>query len=381
MKAISLVILLVLAAGAPDRAAERTQTTPGSPVESLQAGAGGVEAGQSLDTSPRGLKQDQNGQTSDLSTDRQGVNDQSAKLAQSREHTGAAPEILAALGELRNLVMIGIAVSLISILVNTLVFLPWLRWRGPQKSTPVGTGEVVAHAEPPVTPRPLPNQHARGPVGSVQAESPPPSPRTQQVPPLGRVEREEARQSHLAEPDEFAGLPHAAVGRTLRQFHRALPDLARKIPDPRRMERFLADFQAPLEGRIERFKEASRLGDDYLKEHWIEQDLVTTLNILAQWLSSVIEERKRGRRGNQILEEELLRWLYERLAQACRDEGWFTVEPILPFTTRFDPKIHYSVGSVALEGAANLVVTIKAVGRRDLRQNYVTQKAEVIVGR
>ncbi|HSK79786.1 MAG TPA: hypothetical protein VLQ45_25250 [Thermoanaerobaculia bacterium] len=184
-----------------------------------------------------------------------------------------------------------------------------------------------------------------------------------------------------SEPDEFALLPHAAVGRTLSQLHRALPALARSISDPRQQDRFFAELDLPLKARIGRFKDATRRGDAYLKEHWIEQDLVTTLNTLSQMLSSVIEERFRGRRGNRQLEEELSRWLYERLAPVCREEGWFVVESILPFTTRFDPKIHHSVGSVALDGADNLIVTIKAIGRRDVGRGFVTHKAEVIVGR
>lgn len=182
-------------------------------------------------------------------------------------------------------------------------------------------------------------------------------------------------------PDEFTSLPHGAVGRVLSQLLQALPELARRLSDPRQQERFLNDLNEPLKARIDRFKAAARKGDDYLKEHWIEQDLVTTLNTLAQLLSSVIKERHRGRRGNRLLEEDLLRWLYERLAPALREEGWFSIEPILPFTTKFDPKIHYSVGSEALEGADNLIVEIKAIGRRDLQRKYVTHRAEVIVGR
>jgi hypothetical protein len=300
----------------------------------------------------------------------------SGSLADDRRIPNSVPEILVHLGLLQDLMLLAIALSLISLLISALSLLPRLRRRDSGMSVQSDGGAVVIEAETlPTTPA---VDKEKGPGQSSRVDLPPPLPATPEPPPPRPVEKIEKPQPA---PDEFTNLPHGAMGRALSQLHRALPDLARKIPDPRQQERFLAELDLPLKARIDRFKEAVRRGDAYLKEHWIEQDLVTTLNTLTQLLSSLIEERHRGRRGNRALEEELQCWLYERLAPLCQDEGWFTVEPILPFMTKFDPKIHYSVGSVPLDGAENVVVAIKAIGRRDPRQSFVTHKAEVIVGR
>lgn len=418
MKAVWLMILLALVTGAPDGAAQPAQSSPGvPPAESPRTGESATQKGQSASLSSTESNQERGGKETQPPAAGQAnkANQQPAKPEEKQQDkaptgepddpepaTSPAPVSgprLTALGgpsdvpfpdnasdEIMLLVKIGISVGLISILVNLLVLLrqPRLRRRDSQDSSQVkAEKEVEVHGES-LLAMPLPplDEEQIEPVEPVQSDDPPAPPPPTQVSRLRPVEREEKKPLPPPPgPDEFAQLPHSAIGRTLRQLHAALPDLARRVPDPRQQERFLADLQAPLEARIKRFKEGARLGDNYLKEHWIEQDLIATLNVLAQWLSSAIEERKRGRRGNRLLEEELSHWLYERFAPICRDEGWFAVESILPFTTRFDPKIHYSVGSVALEGAANLVVTIKAIGRRDLRQNFVTHKAEVIVGR
>lgn len=296
----------------------------------------------------------------------------------------AVTEISASLDRLQSLVVGAIGLGLINILLNAMVLLSWLRRSDSRKSAQDETGEDETPVEPTPVMTPPPGDQEPAPVTPVQDDSPTPDPplslRAMEVPTSRPVETREKPQ-RPSDPDEFAVLPHAAIGRALSQLHRALPDLARKIPDPRQQERFLAELDLPLKARVERFKEAASRGDAYLKEHWIEQDLVTTLNTLSQMLSSVIEERHRGRRGNRVLEDELLSWLYEKLAPVCRAEGWFAVESILPFTTRFDPKIHHSLGSVALNGADNLIVAVKAIGRRDAQKGFVTHKAEVIVGR
>ncbi|NJL27210.1 MAG: hypothetical protein HC897_04630 [Thermoanaerobaculia bacterium] len=161
-----------------------------------------------------------------------------------------------------------------------------------------------------------------------------------------------------------------------------MPQLADGFLDQRLRERFLEQLDAPLAARIERFKAATAQGDAHLKNHWLEPDLVSTLNSLAQFLSSAIAERRQGRGGIGRLDEALQKWLYERLAPLCKQEGWLALEPILPYTTVFNPEIHNAVGSVPIPGATRpLIVEIKSIGRRHPQTNIVTRKADVIVGR
>ncbi|HEX2224805.1 MAG TPA: hypothetical protein VHN15_11425 [Thermoanaerobaculia bacterium] len=377
------LIAFLLAQGAPGTvpsaaaAQAPAQQAQGRQGGSQGAGGTAAEGEEKAEVSPPGGGEDAAGAS---------PNDRSARILRewdrrAQQHLAAIPELAESIQLLRDLVLLSVTLSLLGFLSSGFLIALSLRRGKEQPAAP------AASPEPEKSPERVDAEPVRGPVQEI---SPPPySARVQAAPPPAPQPRAQERIERPAAPppppvperDEFTGLPHAAVGRTLSQLHRALPDLASRLPDPRQQERILRDLDGLLKARIERFKQGSRKGDAYLKEHWIEQDLVTTLNTLAQWLSSTLEERYRGRRGNRILEEELQRWLYERLAPVCKEAGWFKVEPILPFTTRFDPKIHYSVGSVELEGADDLVVTVKTIGRRDPQQGFVTHKAEVIVGR
>lgn len=368
----SLLTLLVLAAGTPlhSQVAPNSQVAEPDPVNAMVTDPAKGQP-TNTDLGQDGKVGTQEGQRPTVPTPPVEARTLAHLVA---EHARATTEeISSSLDRLHNLVAVAIGLSVVSLLFNAAVLLRIPRKN--EKTSQDDAKEILSPAEPPsVEPlRAVDSEQAKLPqdVPLLASKGPPP------------VERIESSQPPppSAEPDEFAGLPHAAMGRVLSQLHQALPSLARKLSDPRQQERFLAELDLPLKARVERFKEATRRGDAYLKEHWIEQDLVTTLNTLAQMLSAVIEERYRGRRGNRPLEQELSSWLYEKLAPVCSTEGWFTVESVLPFMTRFDPKIHHSVGSVAVEGADNLIVAIKGIGRRDARQGFVIHKAEVLVGR
>jgi hypothetical protein len=381
------LIAFLLAQGVPGTAPSAAAAqAPAQQAQGRQGGGQGADNAAAAGDTVASPEEGKNGEGEETAAD-----DRSARRilriweSLAQQHLARIPELTESINLLRDLVLLSVTLSLLSFLSSGFLIALSLRRGKAQPAAPAALPEPEksqerVDAEPVRGPVRSPEQEISPPAypGRVQAApQPAPQPRVQE-----RIERPVAPPpSPVPERDEFTGLPHAAVGRTLSQLHRALPDLAGRLPDPRQQERILRDLDGLLKARIERFKQASRKGDAYLKEHWIEQDLVTTLNTLAQWLSSTMEERYRGRRGNRVLEEELQRWLYERLAPVCKDAGWFKVEPILPFTTRFDPKIHYSVGSVELEGADDLIVTVKAIGRRDPQQGFVTHKAEVIVGR
>lgn len=168
----------------------------------------------------------------------------------------------------------------------------------------------------------------------------------------------------------------------LTELQRAVPALAEQISEPRQRARFIMQLDEPLLARLDRYHKRKAEGEAALREHWVEQDLVTALNILAQALSQAIEDRRSGQHGSQELAKQLQHWLYDRLAPACEQQGWFRVEQILPYTTRFDPSVHYSVGSRDVEaGAADLIVAMRTIGRRDPQGRKVTHQAEVVVGR
>lgn len=174
----------------------------------------------------------------------------------------------------------------------------------------------------------------------------------------------------------------APIVRTLIDLQLAVPSLAELMPDSRRRESFRMLFEEPLGVRIRRFQERAVAGTAAQREGWIEHDLVPTLNLLAQALSQALDDRRAGLQGSLELARQLQHWLYDRLGPACAEHGWFQLEPVLPYTTRFDPSLHHSLGSREVEGgASNLIVALRAIGRRDLQGRHSTHKAEVYVGR
>lgn len=172
---------------------------------------------------------------------------------------------------------------------------------------------------------------------------------------------------------------HQGVYDLLNRLHREAPRLAAKFSDPELHERFQREFDAPLEARVVRLKTFSVEGEESLRQRWLGPDLIATLDSLARFYSEAVEEERRGRASGLALE--LWSWLYEYFGSACRSEGWFAIDPVEPYRTTFDPKVHHAIAGRDTEGAQGLIVALKGIGRRDAKTGTLVQKAEVIVGR
>jgi molecular chaperone GrpE (heat shock protein) len=118
-----------------------------------------------------------------------------------------------------------------------------------------------------------------------------------------------------------------------------------------------------------------------LKERWLEPGLVPALDALARFYSEAVEEGRQGRTVAKNLARKLRAWLYDRFGSACKAEGWFTIDPIDPYKTDFDPQAHHAVADRDAGGATGKIIAVKAIGRRDPKNGIIVHKAEVIVGR
>lgn len=178
-----------------------------------------------------------------------------------------------------------------------------------------------------------------------------------------------------------AELPHRAVALLLARLRRAVPQLAARFGDPALGERFRGELDAPLRARLDRLLVTAVKGEEELRARWLGPDLVTTLDALASFYSEAIEEERRGRAAGDGLSKDLRVWLYDSFGRACRDEGWFAIESIDPYITRFDPRIHHALTGRNAAGAEGKILAVKAIGRRDPKNGTIVHKAEVIVGR
>jgi hypothetical protein len=174
------------------------------------------------------------------------------------------------------------------------------------------------------------------------------------------------------------GMRHAEIARLLARLRREVPQLSGRFADPELRERFHGELDAPVGARLERLILVSKQGEEQLQKRWLGPDLVTTLDALARFYSEAVEEERQGHANG--LARDLRSWL-EAFGTACRLEGWFTIDAIDPYMTKFDPRVHHAVAGRDIEGAEGRIIAVKAIGRRDPGNGAVLSKAEVIVGR
>jgi len=173
---------------------------------------------------------------------------------------------------------------------------------------------------------------------------------------------------------------HEKIAALLDRLQQEAPRLAAGFGDSSLRERFLGEYDAPLSAILERLR-ISEQAEDPLEDSWLGPDLVPTLNGLARFYSEAVAEGRQGHSAAKDLAVELRAWLYDRFSPACSSESWFSIDPIEPYVTGFDPKFHQAVAGSDVDGAAGKIIAIQAIGRRDPQNGDVIHKAEVIVGR
>ncbi len=175
------------------------------------------------------------------------------------------------------------------------------------------------------------------------------------------------------------GMRHREVALLLAGLCREAPRLAERFASSELRKQFRGELDAPVHARLDRLIALSEQDDGLLQERWLGPDLVTTLDALARFYSAAVVEERNGHGAG--LARDLHRWLYDAFGAACRDEGWFAIDPIEPYKTKFNPQIHCAVGGRDVDGAKGQIIAIRAIGQRDARTDAVKHPAEVIVGR
>ncbi|HYN20584.1 MAG TPA: hypothetical protein VE078_06465 [Thermoanaerobaculia bacterium] len=189
--------------------------------------------------------------------------------------------------------------------------------------------------------------------------------------------------SHAADDEELPWLPpgmrHRDIALLLARLRREAPRLAERFADGELRKRFRGELDAPVHARLNRLIALSEKGDELLRERWLGPDLVTTLDALACFYSEAVAEERNGH--DTGLARDLRGWLYDSFGPVCRSEGWFAIDTVDPYKTRFDPQVHHAVAGRDVDGAEGQVIAVKAIGRRDATTGAVKHRAEVIVGR
>jgi hypothetical protein len=171
------------------------------------------------------------------------------------------------------------------------------------------------------------------------------------------------------------------VGYALGLFYLSLPRLIgglaqRQGEEFRTMEH---EYEDQMYARLERFTQVQ--GGSRASKEWVEQDLVPSLDMMAQLLSRLIGDARTGHAAARQAAEELNHILHERLHQSCLDDGFFRIIPVLPGTTRYDPRYQQILSREAAPGLVGMVVEVKRVGLSSVDGEKVQRPAQVVVGR
>jgi hypothetical protein len=178
---------------------------------------------------------------------------------------------------------------------------------------------------------------------------------------------------------ELQACPHGDVVAALGRVHRDSEELSAGLLDPAVRAAFVSEMDGVLRERIVRFTE--RAGDEpaLLFSRWIEPDLLPTLDALARFSSAAAADRTHP--AALALQQKLDDVLYLELDAACRKAGWFGLERVTAFVTRFDPAVHRAAGGKDLPAAAGVVVEVTSPGRLAVMSRERLSKAVVVVGR
>ena len=178
---------------------------------------------------------------------------------------------------------------------------------------------------------------------------------------------------------ELQACPHGDVVAALGRVHRDCEELATGLLDPDVRADFAREMDDVLRERLVRFTERYRDEPAAFFARWIEPDLLPTLDALARFSSAAAADRSQP--AAAALHERIDELLYVELDAACRAQGWFGLERVSAFVTRFDPAQHRAVGGRDLPAAAGVVVDVREVGRVSVDGRERLSKACVIVGR
>ena len=133
-----------------------------------------------------------------------------------------------------------------------------------------------------------------------------------------------------------------------------------------------------LELGIAPYLDACEGGSDSLRK-WAIRDLVRLLDGLALLQSELAIEAQAGTPGCSELAADVARVVHDVLGDASQREGWFVLERVEPFVTRFDPNLHRSVGSQSFPGHIGKIAMVRRLGWRTLASRPRQTLAEVVV--
>ncbi len=177
--------------------------------------------------------------------------------------------------------------------------------------------------------------------------------------------------------DQLREGPHGALAVSLGELLKDSERLAQGLQDAALREALKEQLGQGLRARLQRFQKAAA-DEASFQERWVEPELDSALDVLAQLESRARAEHRAGHAPAGIVADELARRT-RQLDRALLDEGWPGVQPVRPFETRFEPRAHKAVGQRPRPGCEGLVVEVVRAGRVD-QDGRPVRKAQVVVG-
>ena len=172
---------------------------------------------------------------------------------------------------------------------------------------------------------------------------------------------------------------HGRVGRVMGLVYARGEELAESLSDIGEREEWRQALIDDMLPRLERFMRVQSGAEPV--DEWIGLDLLPMIDDLVRLMSRLAADGRGGRLMAERAAVTLTGLLYNDLHDACAREGWFGLMPVVPLATRFDPRMHQSVGHIPLPGLSGMIVEIRKVGLLTPDGEHVRTPAQVIVVR
>ena len=150
---------------------------------------------------------------------------------------------------------------------------------------------------------------------------------------------------------------------------------------PLRCDRLRAELGDTAAVRLRRLRVAVEADDPGQLETWVKVDLTPYLEQLCGHFSDAAEAVFRGNAAAHPLHDRLSGLLLTEVSDAASRAGLFTVQPVTPFVTEFNPEIHHAAGGLDASGAEGRIVRLVAIGQFDATGRKLLVPARVIVGK
>lgn len=176
--------------------------------------------------------------------------------------------------------------------------------------------------------------------------------------------------------------PYAALYTAMESFEREVErGVTAGLGTSLRLDLLRTELGTASAARRKRLTEAAESCDAARLLDWQRADLEPYLDAVSGHLSDVAEAVFLGNADLAPFRDRLQSFLFAEVSAGCGRAALFTLQPVVPYESDFDPGIHDAAGGKERSGARGKVVRLVSPGRLDVAGRLLTRPARVLVGK